>query len=67
MVAAAGHLPRRVSPRRGLLPAVRVLNDFPAEHLPPQLEAWRPDCGWACERAKEKIQVSGLGALAVEA
>jgi len=38
-----------------------------AEHLPPRLEAWRLDCGWACERAKERIEVSRLGALAVDA
>lgn len=54
-------------PRRCLLPKVRVLNDFPAEHQPPQLEAWLLDCGWACERAKERIEVSRLGALAVDA
>jgi len=53
--------------RRGLLPAVRVFIDFLAEHLPPQLEASRLDCGGACERAKEKIKASALGALAVDA
>ena len=53
--------------RRGLLPAVRVFIDFLAEHLPPQLEASRLDCGGACERAKEKIRASTMGALAIEA
>ena len=53
--------------RRGLLPAVRVFIDFLAEHLPPQLEASRLDCGGACEKAKERIKASALGALAVDA
>jgi len=53
--------------RRGLLPAVRVFIDFLAEHLPPQLEASRLHCDGACERAKEKIKASALGALAVDA
>jgi DNA-binding transcriptional LysR family regulator len=52
--------------RRGLLPAVRVFIDFLAEHLPPELEASRLDCGGACERAKEKIRASTVGALAIE-
>ena len=38
-----------------------------AEHLPPQLEASRLDCGGACEKAKERIKASALGALAVDA
>ena len=58
-------VPRRVASRRGLLPAVRVFIDFLAEHLPPQLEASRLDCGGAC--AKERIKASALGALAVDA
>ncbi|WP_426806103.1 LysR substrate-binding domain-containing protein, partial [Stenotrophomonas sp. SrG] len=44
--------------RRGLLPAVRVCIDFLAEHLPPQREASRLDCGGAGVRALAKIRGS---------
>jgi hypothetical protein len=37
---------------RGLLPAVRVFIDFLAEHLLPQLESSRLDCGGVCDRAR---------------
>jgi len=69
-VALRSARPRDFSTLRdglGLLPAVRVFIDFLAEHLPPQLEASRLDCGGACEKAKERIKASALGALAVDA